>query len=739
MSILFDEKKKLFTLETAHASYQMCVNAYGFLQHLHFGEKLGGGSCEGLQGTGFMSFSPAPDVAGNDYLASPDLTQQEYPVFGSGDYRSHCMAVTFADGGRNPELCYQSHRILTEKPALEGLPALHGDCETLEITLRDRWTDLEVVLLYSVFAQYDAIARSARIVNHTGAAVEVNAALTACLDFSESNFDLLHFWGRHAMERLVERTPLTHGKICVDSVRGTSSHQQNPFVIVCDHAATEDAGRCWGVSLLYSGNFTACAEVDQAACCRVTMGINPTGFSWHLENGESFQTPEAALVYSGEGLGALSRRYHKLYRRNLCRGEWALKQRPVLINNCEATYFDFDDEKLVGIAKTAADLGVEMLVVDDGWFGNRFDDNRALGDWVVNTEKVRGGMKSLCDRINALGMKLGLWFEPEMISEDSDLYRAHPDWCLHVPGRGKSRSRNQLVLDMSRKEVRDHIHDMMYAVLSSANFSYVKWDMNRHLTDVWSADLPAGRQGEVYHRFVLGVYELLDRLETEFPHILFEGCSGGGGRFDAGMLYYHPQIWCSDNTDAIERLEIQYGTSFGYPISAVGSHVSACPNHQTGRTTPFHTRGVVAMSGTFGYELDLNKISEEEKEQVRAQVKQYHRLYSLINDGDYYRLLDMTQQKDLSAWEFAAEDGSRALLNIVYAHVRANCPPPMLYLRGLTPDASYRVTDDTGHEIGVWTGAVLMHAGMRAPIPQEARAYGQTDYAAFQFELERLS
>ena len=738
MPIFFDENKKTFTLETAHAAYQMMVDRAGFLLHLHFGDKLGGGSCAGLIDAGYMDFSPAPDIEGTNRTYTLDLLPQEYPVFGAGDYRSHCMAVTLADGARNPELIYASHRILDEKPVLEGLPGLHGACETLEITLRDRWTDLEVVLLYSVFAEYDAIARSARIVNRTGAPIRLNAALSACLDVPESGFDLIHFWGRHVMERQVERTPITHGKISVDSVRGTSSHQHNPFVILCDHMATEDAGRCWGFSLLYSGNFVACAEEDQSCSCRVTMGINPTGFEWRLENGESFQTPEAALVYSGEGIGALSRRYHKLYRRNLCRGEWALKQRPVLINNWEATYFDFDDDKLVKIAEQASELGVEMLVVDDGWFGNRFDDNRALGDWIVNTEKVRGGMGKLCERINALGMKLGLWFEPEMISEDSELYRAHPDWCLHAPGRGTSRGRNQLVLDMSRKDVRDCIHDMMYTVLSSANFAYVKWDMNRHLTDVWSAELPADRQGELYHRFVLGVYELLERLEGEFPQILFEGCSGGGGRFDAGMLYYHPQIWCSDDTDPIERLEIQYGTSFGYPISTVGAHVSASPNHQTGRVTSFHTRGVVAMSGTFGYELDLRKLSEDEKEQVKAQVKQYHKQYSLINDGDYYRLLDLTAQKDVSAWEFAAEDGSRALLNIVYMHVRGNFQPPVLHLRGLTPDASYRLTEDNGREIGVWTGAALMNAGFRVPRSNACYPAGATDYAAFQIELERI-
>ena len=735
--IRYEETGHVFTLETAHAAYQMMADGYGYLQHLHFGGKLGGGSCDGLRPVWATAFSASPQVDVERQRYSLDLTPQEYPTAGGGDYRTPCLSLTFADGARNVELCYASHRILKEKPALEGLPSLHGACETLEITLRDRWADLEVVLLYSVFEEYDVIARSARIVNRTGAPVTLNGVLSACLDLQEDDFDFVHFHGRHAMERMVERTPVAHGEVSVGSVRGTSSHQHNPFVIVCDRSATEDSGRCWGLSFLYSGNFIAAASCDQSDACRVVMGIHPQGFSWRLEDGESFQAPEVALCYSGRGFGALSQSYHKLYRRCLCRGEWALKRRPVLINNWEATYFNFNEEKLFQIAKAASELGVEMLVVDDGWFGNRFDDRRALGDWVVNTEKVRGGMKALSDRLKEIHMRLGLWFEPEMVSEDSNLYRAHPDWCLSVPGRGRSRWRNQLVLDMSRKEVRDFIHDEMAAVLSSADFSYVKWDMNRHLTDVWSAALPADRQGEVYHRYVLGVYELLERMETEFPHILFEGCSGGGGRFDAGMLYYHPQIWCSDNTDAIERLEIQYGSSFGYPISAVGSHVSASPNHQTGRVTPFHTRGVVAMAGTFGYELDLSAITEEEKELVKKQVQQYIRLYDLINDGDYYRLTDPAACC-LTAWEMAAPDGSRALLSIVYSHVRANLYPPILRLRGLTPDARYRLTGDDGKVYGEWTGAALMEAGFRSPRQHDAYPHGCADYAAFQIELTRV-
>lgn len=532
------------------------------------------------------------------------------------------------------------------------------------------------------------------------------------LDFDHKDLDFLHFYGRHAMERKMERSPLQHGFQGVESRRGYSSHQQNPFAVLCKPDATEEYGWCYGASFVYSGNFSIQAEVSQADTTRLTVGIQDTQFEFHLEPGECFTAPEVILSFSDKGLGQLSRNYHKAIRNNVCRGKYKTARRPVLINNWEATYFDFTPEKLVAIAKDAKELGIEMLVMDDGWFGKRDSDFSGLGDWFVNEKKLKGGLKDLVEEVNKTGMKFGIWFEPEMISEDSDLYRAHPDWALTIPGRPFSRARHQLVLDFSREDVRTYIFERMCEILESANIEYVKWDANRHLTDVWSAQLPADRQGEVFHRYILGLYDFLEKLTQRFPDILIEGCSGGGGRFDAGMMYYHPQIWCSDDTDAIERLEIQYGTSFGYPVSTVGSHVSVCPNHQTGRSVSMKTRGIVAMAGTFGYELDITKLSEDDKEMVKIQVEEFKKYYDLIQNGDYYRLTDDGSKSPYVAWEFAAADQSEALLNVVVLRAKAN---PMLHtvqVKGLKPDAVYRV-EGTEEE---YLGAALMSGGYPVPV-----------------------
>ena len=532
------------------------------------------------------------------------------------------------------------------------------------------------------------------------------------LDFDNKDMDMLHFYGRHAMERKMERSPLQHGFQGVESRRGYSSHQQNPFVILCKQDANEEYGWCYGASFAYSGNFSIQAEVSQMDLTRLTVGIQDTQFEFHLEPGESFTAPEVILSFSENGLGQLSRNYHKAIRHNLCRGKYKTERRPVLINNWEATYFDFTLEKLVAIAKDAKELGIEMLVMDDGWFGKRDSDYSGLGDWFVNEKKLKGGLKNLVEEVNKAGMKFGIWFEPEMISEDSDLYRAHPDWALTVPGRSFTRARHQLVLDFSREDVRTYIFDRMCEILESANIEYVKWDANRHLTDVWSAKLPADRQGEVFHRYILGLYDFLEKLTQRFPNLLIEGCSGGGGRFDAGMMYYHPQIWCSDDTDAIERLDIQYGTSFGYPISTVGSHVSVCPNHQTGRSVSMKTRGIVAMAGTFGYELDITRLSQEEKDMVKIQVEEFKKYYSLIQQGDYYRLTDDGRKSPYVAWEFAAEDGTEALLNVVTLRVRAYAMPYTVRINGLKPEAVYEV-EGTGEK---YSGAALINGGYLLPV-----------------------
>lgn len=737
----------LFTLETKTSTYQMKADTYGYLLHLYYGDRIG------QEDTGYLlhredrGLCACPNDLGRDRTYSLDCQPQEYPAAGAGDFRTPCIGAEFENGGKTLDLRYASHRMLEKKPGLQGLPALYetkeNGAETLEICLKDSAEDLCVYLLYSVFEKEDAIVRSCRVENRTGKTVFLNAVLSACMDINDDEeLDLISFWGRHCMERNVERRPVAHGKTVIDSIRGTSSAQENPFVILCDHNATEDFGRCWGLSFVYSGNFAAVAEKNQLSLTRFTMGLNPENFRWRLLDGESFQAPEAVFCYSPAGLTALSQKYHRLYRENLCRGYWKDRRRPVLINNWEATYFHFDTEKLVKIAETASKLGVELLVMDDGWFGKRDDDWSGLGDWKVNEKKLPGGMKALCEKVNALGMKLGVWFEPEMVSEDSDLFRAHPDWFLHVPGRGYSRSRYQLVLDFSRKEVRENIHDQMAAVLSSANIEYVKWDMNRHLTEVWSAGLSPERQGEVCHRYMLGVYELMERLTGEFPHVLFEGCSSGGGRFDAGMLYYMPQSWCSDNTDAIERLEIQYGTSFGYPMSSVGAHVSASPNHQTGRTTPFYTRGVVAMAGTFGYELDLNTLTDEERDMVREQVAFYKKNYDTINRGEYYRLTDPTKNREFCAWEYVSPDKKKALLFGVITHVRCNVAMPVIRLKGLDPALEYKLSCKAegrgGAEQaaaameGIYSGRLLMGAGLRIP---NLRG----DWPAFCVEIEQIS
>ena len=741
MSIQFCSENSLFTLHTQNTTYQMKVGPYGYLIHLYYGARLAEG--DDLSRLFFpldRSFSGNPNEAGYDRNFSIDVQPMEYSMFGSGDFRSSCLIPVNPDGTREADLRYVSHTIESGAAAPDGLPHVYdngGEAETLKIRLADSISGLAVTLVYTVFESRDAITRYAVIENGTSGRVELEKALSACLDFTHGEYDVITFWGRHCFERAVERTPVRHGKIVSDSLRGASSHQQNPFMILCDHDATETAGECWGMSLLYSGNFIAECEYDQIWQTRLTMGIHPHAFRWVLEQGECFTTPEVAMIYSGEGLGELSRRYHRLYRHNLCRGEYKTARRPILINNWEATYFGFDDDKLVKIAEDASKLGIELLVMDDGWFGKREDDTTGLGDWFVNTNKLRGGLDSLCRRVNALGMKLGIWFEPEMISEDSDLYRAHPEWCLRGPGRAGVRSRHQFVLDMSRQDVREYLFETISAVLSSANLEYVKWDMNRHISNIYSGALPAERQGEVYHRYILGVYDLMERLTSAFPHVLFEGCSGGGGRFDAGMLYYTPQIWCSDDTDAIERLSIQYGTSFGYPISAVGSHVSAVPNHQTGRITPMATRGIVAMSGTFGYELDINKMSAEEKDIIRQQVEDCKRVYELISDGDYYRLSDPFANHNYTAWQFTAPDKSRALLNVVQVKMEV-CPVPfVIRLRGLDPEARYEVKPNSLNAVvreescGVYSGASLMKAGLLIPLMKG-------DYAAAQYEINRV-
>lgn len=712
MAIQIDAEKKIFTLETDHTMYQMQADAYGVLRHLWYGAKTG---CDMsyLQDYPDVGFSGNIYAAGNDRTYSLDTLPLEYAGAGVGDFRVPAVAAVHADGSSALDLRYYSHTVKPGKYGIEGLPAVYAaedEAETLEVVLRDTASAVEVTLLYAVLPALDLVTRCARIRNLGETPVTLTKAASLCLDISRGSWEWVHFHGRHAMERQMERRLLFHGIQEIGSTRGTSSHHQNPMVLLCTPDCTETAGACIGAALVYSGSHQTRLECDQLGQVRMVMGIHPDLFRWELKAGETFSTPEVMLSYSDTGLETLSHHFHQAIREHICRGKYQLAERPVLINNWEATYFGFDTEKILHIAEEAARLGVDMLVLDDGWFGKRDDDCSGLGDWFVNETKLSGGLHDLVEKIKGMGMRFGIWFEPEMISEDSDLYRKHPDWAIRIPDRAPMRSRYQLVLDMANPEVQEYLFRVMSDVLHSADISYVKWDMNRSISDWYTRTLPADRQGEMPHRYVLGLYALLERLTAAFPDVLFEGCSGGGGRFDAGMLYYCPQIWCSDDTDAYERTKIQYGTSFFYPVSAVGSHVSTVPNHQTGRITPFETRGTVAMAGSFGYELDLNLLSDGEKQEVAEQIRQFKTYGPLIHNGKYYRLTN-PMAEDAALWEFAAQDGSEVLVQGMLFHAEANVLRRTVQLRGLDAEKRYRL-DGTEQ---VYTGAALMAGGVLLP------------------------
>ena len=712
--ILLDKENNVFTLHTQNTTYQMKADQHSVLVHTYYGPRVAGGDLSYLVRYADRACAPNPSEAGLDRTYSLNTIPQEYSTCGVGDFRLPSIELELPCGSRSADLRYAGCQLRRGKYALEGLPAFRGseeEAETLVLLLEDAAAQVRVELYYGVFEPLDLITRAVRVVNFGEGLIRLRQCASLCLDFLRSDLDLITFNGCHLMERSPDRAPLRSGVQGVDSIRGTSSHQHNPFVVLCDHDAKEDYGLCYGALLLYSGNFQISAEGSQYDNARLVMGINRYQFCWTLEPGQSFTAPEGALVCSPSGLGQMSRQYHRAIREHLIQDPYEGGRRPVLINNWEATYFDFDADKLVDFAKAAAPLGVELLVMDDGWFGKRDDDNSGLGDWTVNERKLPGGLKALVPRIQALGMSFGIWIEPEMVSEDSQLYREHPDWAFRVPSRTPARGRNQLVLDFSRPEVRQHVYGQIKAVLSSADIAYVKWDMNRSLSDVWSAALPPNRQGEVYHRYVLGVYEMLDQLRRDFPHMLIEGCAGGGGRFDAGMLYYTPQIWCSDNTDAIDRLRIQYGTSFCYPVSAMGAHVSAVPNEANGRTTPIEARGTVAMSGTFGYELDPNKTTQEEKEAIKQQVAFFKEHYHLIQRGDYYRLTDPFANGPYTAWEQVSSDRREALVSLVATSLQAAPPFQALRLKGLDPQLTYQVNGGDSYP-----GDVLMNAGYPLPL-----------------------
>ena len=729
MSIRIDHETGLITLHTLHTSYQMWADGQGVVHHLYYGPAIGGSDLRGLEFYSDCGFSPQPAGMDRQRDYSLDTLCQEYTGSGVGDYRIGCLRLAGPDGSRAADLRFVSAEAVPGKYTLPGLPAACAEddtCETLRLKLRDAVHGLTVTLLYGVFAQADVITRAALLENEGNGPIRLDKAASACLDLPFGPWELIHFHGRHCMERQPERVPLSHNIQTLRSARGASSHQHNPFAILAAPHTTEEAGECLGAMLVWSGNFKIECEVSQMQSTRLVAGVSDDDFSWTLEPGGQFAAPEVLFCYSDQGLSELSARYHRFLQRHIIRSPWRDKPRPVLINNWEATYMDFDAQRIWDIARQARDLGVEMLVLDDGWFGERSDDSSGLGDWQFNEKKLGCTFDQLIGRVREMGLLFGLWIEPEMVCTNTALYAAHPDWALTIPGRAPATGRSQLVLDLGRPEVVDYLYSLFHRLLAEHDIAYIKWDMNRNLTDVYSRVLPPERQGEAAYRYMLGLYSLLDRLTRDFPEVLFEGCAGGGGRFDAGMLCYCPQIWCSDDTDAIHRIKIQYGTSFGYPPCTMGSHVSASPNHQTGRSTPLSTRAVVAMAGTFGYELDLQKLTDAEKEMVKVQIAQYKQLQPLLLEGRCERLTDAVTDTCFTAWQFTAPDRSRAAVSVVVIDPQANPWPIHVRLRGLDPQALY-------HESlteRVYTGAALCHAGLTLPILQG-------DFPAVQIMIER--
>ena len=740
MSIIFHEKSKIFHLHNDSISYIMMILENGHLGQLYCGKRIH----DREDFSYLLEKAPRPMsscVYEDDKTFSLEHIRQEMPVYGTTDYRHPAVEVLQENGSRISEFGYQEHRIFSGKPRLEGLPATYteddSEAETLIITLKDELTGIKVELSYTIFVKGGIVAKNMCFFNEGNGSVHLTQAMSLCLDLPDYEYEWIQLSGSWARERHVKNRILTHGITAIGSMRGNSSHEQNPFIALKRPSADEQQGEVFGVSLIYSGNFLMQAEVDAHDTLRLLAGINPSGFDWKLDPGEHFQTPEAVLVYSDKGLNGMSQTFHGLYQKRLARGYWRDRERPILNNNWEATYFDFTEEKLVEIAEKAKECGVELFVLDDGWFGKRCSDHAGLGDWIANTERLPNGITGLADRIEDLGMKFGLWVELEMVNKDSDLYRAHPDWILATPGRNQSHGRFQHVLDFSRKEVVDHIYEMIAKILSAAKVSYIKWDMNRSITECYSAVLPSDRQGEIFHRYILGVYDLYERLTSRFPHILFESCASGGGRFDAGMLYYAPQGWASDNSDAAERIKIQYGTSMCYPISSIGAHVSVIPNHQVFRTTPLHTRANLAYFGAFGYELDLNKLSEEEIKEVKEQVCFMKKYRKILQFGTFYRLKSPFEGNEM-VWMAVSEDQKTAIVGWYRILNCVNATFTRVELQGLNPNYQYR-NSQTGR---VHYGDELMNLGLITSDSTAGQAEGDavpcTDFESRIYVLEAV-
>lgn len=696
MAIYVNKEKGLFQLNTVHTSYAIGLSPEGYLGHVYYGDRLHGEADLSLLRMNEKFRTPTKIPGEKSRFL--DFFPMEYPTGGIGDYRESCLDVRNEQGNLACELFYDGYRIEEGKPALKGLPASFGkddEVETLVIICKDDVLSLTIELLYSVFEAEDMICRSVKIINEGTQKLVLEKVYSACIEMDNEEFEVLTLPGSWERERHIERHAVFSGKMRSSSNRGSSGHQDHPFLALLSKGADQECGRVYAMNFVYSGNFVAQAEGTQFQTVRMVMGINEDGFSWRLQPKETFQAPEVVMTYSAQGIGKMTRTYHDFYRNHLIRSKYNHCMRPILINNWEATYFNFDTEKLLSIARKAKETGIEMLVMDDGWFGKRNDSRSSLGDWFVNTNKIKGGLEYLVSEVNKMGLEFGIWFEPEMVSPDSDLYRAHPDWAIQIEGRQTPLFRTQYVLDFSGKDVRDYVYDEVASILRSANIHYVKWDLNRYTSNVGGRMLSGDGVGELQHRYMLGVYELQERLITEFPDLLLENCASGGGRFDPGMLYYSPQIWCSDNTDAIERLSIQEGTAIVYPLATMGAHVSASPNHGIGRKTPFETRGHVALAGTFGYELDITQLGEDELSQIPKQVEMYHKYNDLVREGDYYRIASYSENHLYDCWAVAAKDKSEVLVTYVQVLAEPNSRSKKLYLRGFDCEASYQL-EETG-------------------------------------------
>lgn len=696
--ISYNKKDRVFKLDTKNTTY-----AFGFasdfaLVHIYYGKKIRSinywRELLHIHRRGFSGIE-----SGMESVGSTDAMPMEFSTFGHADLRLPSLNLKFKDGTSISRFCYRSHKIYKGKPALNGLPATYvendNEADTLELELFDEIKKVSVTLVYTAYNDIDAITRSMRVKNESNDEVYITRIMSATVDFEAagSEYDFIHLEGAWARERSVSRHSLFVGNQEVYSRRGASSHYHNPFFVLAHKDSNELTGNVYGFNLVYSGCFTAGVESDVYNTARCYLGINPFTFNWKLETGEEFQSPEAVMVFSSDGLSGMSREYHKLFRTRLCRGKFRDSERYTLINNWEGTYFDFTEQKILDIAKKGSEIGLDLMVLDDGWFGKRNHDKASLGDWVINREKLPDGLSGLADKVNKLGMKFGLWFEPEMVNPDSDLFRAHPDWAIHTNGRSPSLTRNQLVLDLSRDEVCDYIINCLSDILSTANIEYVKWDFNRNLCEYSSDEYPEDKQGELYHRYILGLYRVMETLVNKFPNILWESCSGGGGRFDAGMLYYMPQTWTSDCSDAVERMSIQYGTSLCYPFSSMGSHISAVPNHQTWRSASLKTRADIATMGQFGFELDMSKMSDEELEASKNFVARYKKYSEVFHKGSLYRL-SSPFESNFAAFEFISEDENTVIL--VYGNKLCKTSSPIynIKLAGLDPNADYEKAEE---------------------------------------------